>query len=272
MADVSRQRGPKDWPRWTAVFVLAGVNAGCIGSEPVNVGFGGQGGAITGVGGSGASSTMETAGTTAHTGAGGTGGGGGAEGGSSGAGGQAPEDLSIGFEGNSATEQYGGSGGDAYKDPCPAGQALIGYHGALINGYHGEIQGQCGKLAPAAQGTGSVTVTPGAELPMRGSLGENDWTRDCPKGHVIVGFQGRSGDFVDRLAFRCAPLAVQGSPGAYTIVMGSVTTTQPVGGKGGDAFPITDCPTGQIARASRLRAGAVIDAFGLVCAKPIVKE
>ncbi|NIR40685.1 MAG: hypothetical protein GWN79_23565, partial [Actinobacteria bacterium] len=49
----------------------------------------------------------------------------------------------------------------------------------------------------------------------------------------------------------------------------TATTDLPAaGGTGGSPFPQTDCPAGQVAGESRIRAGDSIDAFGLGCIAP----
>jgi hypothetical protein len=171
----------------------------------------------------------------------------------------------IAFTDAGATTQYGNlSGGVAYDDACPDGQAVMGYHGFLTSApYNGKIQALCGTLAI---GPGpAVTVTPGATLDLRGNVGATEWTRTCGTDQVVVGFSGRSGALVDQLTFECAPLDISLQGNTYAIAVGQKSLLAPVGGTTGSAFDLTECPAGAIATVSHIRAGDNIDAFGLGC-------
>jgi hypothetical protein len=173
--------------------------------------------------------------------------------------------------GQSATTQYGNiMGGGPNEDVCPDGQALSGFEGSLYANTQGQIRGVCSIVHLASDLI--VTTSPGDTLPLRGLNSDMPWTRTCSDNQVIVGFEGRAGDWVDQLVFHCAPLSVSGQPGAYAVTIGTVTLTQPIGGAGGNAFPATTCMDGQIATVARIRSGTVIDAFGLGCSTPVVVE
>src|SRR4051812_44017291 len=47
-----------------------------------------------------------------------------------------------------------------------------------------------------------------------------------------------------------------------------ITDLPSSGGDGGQAFPTTDCPAGDVALLSNIRAGSYIDAFGIGCSTP----
>jgi Domain of unknown function (DUF4382) len=181
---------------------------------------------------------------------------------------QFPAPTGVALGAVTQTTQYGNlSGGDAFDDACPAGQAVIGYHGFLASqGYHGRIQALCGTLALTAGGLG-VTVAAGETLPLRGLIGVTEWTRTCGTDEVVVGFVGRSGALIDQLTFECAPLDISFTGSAYVIAVGATTQTAAVGGTGGSAFALTECPAGSIATVSDLRAGDNLDAFGLGCSE-----
>jgi hypothetical protein len=174
--------------------------------------------------------------------------------------------VTISFGTSVATTQYGNtSGGTAFNDDCPAGEALIGFAGSLTSstGYHGKVGGVCG--AVLVDDNLAVTVAAGSTLPLHGILGTVAWTRTCPANEVVVGFRGRSGSLIDQLTFRCAPLTVAASGGGYTVTVGTTDDLASIGGSGGNAFAQTDCAAGSVAATARIRAGDGIDAFGLGC-------
>jgi hypothetical protein len=39
-----------------------------------------------------------------------------------------------------------------------------------------------------------------------GGTGGEDWSETCPKGYVVVGAKGKSGNFIDAIQFICAPI------------------------------------------------------------------
>jgi hypothetical protein len=166
------------------------------------------------------------------------------------------------------TSQWGNTGGgSAFNDSCPANQALIGFSGTLRPPYHGAIAAQCGTVSPANSGV--LPVSAGTSFSGHGCgagcFGEA-WVRSCPANHVIVGFRGRGGLLIDQLTLRCAPIVA--SEGGWVLAVGGTTDLAPVGGNGGSSFPQTDCPAGQVATVSRVRAGDGVDAFGLACKAP----
>lgn len=63
----------------------------------------------------------------------------------------------------------------------------------------------------------------------------------CRVGYLPVGIRGRSGDLIDQLALKCAPIACLGSG----IGCADSYYTDAFGGSGGGAFEDT-CPTGQV--------------------------
>jgi hypothetical protein len=164
------------------------------------------------------------------------------------------------------------SGGQPHTDPCPAGQAVIGYQGQLHpNGYHGQLQAQCGKFAVSGSGNGpySFTITAGDLTTLEGLQGDgNVWKLACPANQVVVGFTGRSGALLDFLAPDCAPITIAGSPGNFSVSVGTAAAIPGVGDQGGATFPDIPCPAGMVATENHLRAGDGIDAFGIGCTTP----
>jgi hypothetical protein len=181
-----------------------------------------------------------------------------------------PPDADVGptivFTGSNPTTQVGNvNGGSPFDDACPAGQALIGFYGNLTSetGHHGQLGGRCGAVSPVDNGGSyGVTVTPSAVLDLHGVLGTFNWTRTCPADQVIVGFGGRSGQLIDQLIFRCAPISVTPE---LAVTIGTITELAAAGGSGGNPFTTVDCTAGQVGTMARIRAGDSIDAFGIAC-------
>jgi hypothetical protein len=171
----------------------------------------------------------------------------------------------VTFADPSGTLQVGGSGGAAFDEACPAGQVLVGYAGAQAGqGYIGRLQATCG-LVQISSATLAVTLAPGAALLQHGNANGMPWTITCPTDQMIVGFAGRSGLYVDQLAFKCAPLIISGQPGSYTIAPGNITNLAAVGGTGGGPFPEQFCADGRVGTAHFGREGLDLDAFGVLC-------
>lgn len=207
---------------------------------------------------------------------GGAAGGEGGAGGSTGVGGGGEGLLEIVFSTSLTSTSLLGdlAGGTPFADQCPAGQAVVGLAGYLDEegpgAWIGKLRVICGAigLSKAPSGSYAVTIGAGATLPIRGGTGTFSWTRVCPNNQVIVGFSGRSGRLVDQIVARCAELLVTGSAGAYALDIGPITDLPSAGGDGGQAFPTTDCPAGDVALLSNIRAGTYVDAFGIGCSTP----
>lgn len=181
-----------------------------------------------------------------------------------------------------STPPVGGLGGMAFNDICPKDQAIIGFEAGVISG-GGAMSGLvavCGAVRLSSSDPRAVTTERGEPLPVRGTSGSDIKKATCPPGQVVVGFASRTltdtmsqGTFVSTLFLRCAPLVINGLPGAPATSSGPVELSMAIGSGNtdlGDAVPDTDCPAGQIAVASQGRATAVVDALGLGCAKPMI--
>ena len=177
-----------------------------------------------------------------------------------------PKTLILGA--GQATPQFGGLNlGTAYNDNCLAGQVLTGFTGTLKVGAHAALKGVCALPMLAVVDDAFVVKTgPGAALPQRGGAGDTPWVRNCPADQMLVGFSGSAGTGVNQLTFGCAPLEItEAGDGTFSIGLGILTPLMVVGAVGGMPFAQTNCPMGQVAAAQRLRASAVITAFGLGC-------
>jgi hypothetical protein len=190
-------------------------------------------------------------------------------------------DVAIVLTGAAVTATAGHvyTGSEMAVDECPAGHVLTGLRGRLRAAYNGPVQGVCRELGLLA---GPLAVTTGAtiELPPHGAVlaGDTVWSRDCPDGQMIVGVDGRAGAIIDRLVFRCAPLAVTAAA-PYVVSVGAVTTLEPVGGIGGAVFTPTVCAAGQVGRGLSTYFNGdpgfgldrvYLDGIALVCATPEV--
>jgi hypothetical protein len=149
---------------------------------------------------------------------------------------------------------------------------VIGYGGFLTGPevgatLVGAIQAVCGELSVGSAPSDGVTIGAGATLPMRGATQDTPWSQMCPADEVVVGFSGRSGADLDQVAFECAPWTASNNVDGGVLSAGPTVTLPAAGGDGGTPFQDT-CPPGQLARGSNLRAGAWVDAFGLVCGTP----
>jgi hypothetical protein len=134
------------------------------------------------------------------------------------------------------------------------------------------IQTLCGAIVLDETAPDPVSVTPGFLLPERGTYAGPSWSESCSGNEVVVGFSGRSGQYVDRLAFQCGHWIVSNEDGGPVLTMNATTSLPAVGGEGGSPFPLAACPTGQMAIGSALRAGFWLDAFSLQCGTPSLES
>ncbi len=179
--------------------------------------------------------------------------------------------MAVDPVGDAATGQQGGDGGRPFADLCPEGEAVIGYRGylAVPPGLTivGVIQTMCGSLSLNPSSPGQVTTTEGPVSPERGASQEGGaWMRTCPANEVVVGFVGRSGRYLDQVAFECAAWTLDPDAGGM-FAMGTPATLEAAGGDGGSPYEAS-CPSGQLARGSFGRSGLWVDAFGLLCGTP----
>jgi hypothetical protein len=169
------------------------------------------------------------------------------------------------------TVQQGGPGGSPYVDICPGNQVVIGYQGFLTAPsvgltLVGGIETVCGELA-VGESSVALTTRPGAILPMRGGSRTSPWLQMCPADEVVVGFSGRSGLYLDQIAFECAPWVATEAGDDAEPSLGRMVTLTAAGGDSGGPF-VVPCPDGQVARGSHVGAGDWVDAFGLICGSP----
>jgi hypothetical protein len=173
-----------------------------------------------------------------------------------------------------STVQVGGDGGNPYTDTCPMGQVVIGYRGDMLAPDSGlivvvsRIQTLCGAIVVDETAADPVSITPGFALPERGRYAGPSWSESCAGNEVVVGFSGRTGQYVDQLAFQCGHWVLSNADGGPVLTMNATDSLPAVGGDGGSPIPLAACPTGQMAIGSALRAGFWLDAFSLQCGTP----
>jgi hypothetical protein len=148
----------------------------------------------------------------------------------------------------------GGSGGGAFRDECPAGSVAVGFRGRA-GAYIDQIQLSCSSL----NGDGSLGGGNVAAGPHHGGGGGGDFDESCDTGQVLVGFAGRSGDYIDQLYGQCStPAFVAGLGG------GSSRTVHTLGGGGGSPFAAA-CPAGAVMIGIQGQAGTLVDHLGFIC-------
>jgi hypothetical protein len=165
-------------------------------------------------------------------------------------------------------------GGSPFSETCPTDQVLIGFNGTsdLPNAgafpYADTLEGVCGTISISGSSPYAITITRTGMLTRQGDPGPIVQNRICQAGQIIVGFDWRTGMYVDQLTFRCAPLTIANDGASFKLSIGAATALSPIGGSGGTAVGQTNCPDGQIATGNVGRQGQLIDAFGLLCATP----
>ena len=185
-----------------------------------------------------------------------------------------PSGLSIGSPGEA--EYLGGSnGGSSFTTPCPSGQVLVGIGGSTGQ-WIDAVYAICGTLDLHATTSStpysySVTIGGGATLTTEGTVGTSDtlWQANCPSNEAVVSVAGNSGVGMDHLTLSCAPLEITGSPGAFALHQGTVTTIAPEGdtGGGGPFTPVV-CPDPQVVSLISGMAGEWVYNMSVACATP----
>jgi hypothetical protein len=187
-----------------------------------------------------------------------------------------PTSITIAPSPVSTAQRSPSAGGNPFLDMCAPNEVIVGFTGTVdeVDGsvsYLRSFRAECSALAIAAESnmTYRVTLVPAETLPLRGLAGAITQTRRCGANEMVVGFGGRSGGYIDQISILCAPLLISGSAPSFTVSTGPTGgSSNGIGGPGGVAFDPIACPPGQIAVGDQGRAGAAIDAFGLLCATP----
>jgi len=172
------------------------------------------------------------------------------------------------------TATTGDMGGNAFPDECPAGQVMIGFETGYSQGFYGGtfamFATQCGSLVKESTGPGTWTikVVSGARIPATGGRGPSANTAvestSCPADQVVVGVDGE-GSRPLKMRLHCAPLTANGEGTCLQIVQGAVTNMPYLGLSTGTAFGPLNCPADTVASGSNMRAGEVMNMYGLFC-------
>lgn len=160
-----------------------------------------------------------------------------------------------------ALPTHGGNGGAPYYLDCGADGMLIDVGWSYATTV-ASIDGTCVKLGPSGAWASQFYAAGRA-----GGDASSYKLASCRGGsptRAVTKIFGRSGSEVDQLAFSCSDTTVENGIVKST---GISSGGFPAGGTGGAPFEDT-CPTGQVARGIRGRAGARIDQVELVCHNP----
>jgi hypothetical protein len=168
-------------------------------------------------------------------------------------------------------------GGEGFDDPCGPGEVLVGLVGTVGTNLFGansdllgvnSVQARCAAAVTAGKPGGFGTGASRA-LAAHGTEGPDRQNATCPADQVIVGFEGTTGQWIDRLYVHCASVEVQKGTGFPLVIIGEGTRL-PVGlGKDTpETLQLVRCDTGKIAVGIRGASGLAVDSFGLRCARP----
>jgi len=153
----------------------------------------------------------------------------------------------------------GGSGGTRYLIRCPVGSIVTGLRissGAWID----RITPFCAQVKDVLTGSWDWNKN----YPVGGAGKEHlgNTTRDykCAQREVLKGFRGTAGNYVNSLILQCYTLGR--SWGTWSFESRALAKA---GGSGGTSFDTQRCGGAMPAVGIQGRAGAFVDAFGLVC-------
>lgn len=147
---------------------------------------------------------------------------------------------------------HGGGGGSPTTIPCPSGYVAVGLHGR--SGWYID---QVGFLCQRLKTNGDLD-TAYYKAPLAGGSGGTSFEMKCPQGQAIVGFQGRSGGYVDQLGFYCST-PVNQIAGAAPQYESSLT------GSGGGSNFWELCPASYVVTSFNVRSGGYVDQVQGVC-------
>jgi arabinofuranosyltransferase len=156
----------------------------------------------------------------------------------------------------STTKMRGGRGGTARQWRCGQGQAMRGVEVRTAKDVDGMrwLRPLCAQVEHIDD-----ALVLGDEYAPSPGFGKNRGGRrqrlECPTGTTLVGLRGGASKAVERISLICVD--ANGEEAALTGPFQEL-------GSGGEDFELR-CPDGEIATGAATRAGALIDAVGLVC-------
>lgn len=145
--------------------------------------------------------------------------------------------------------------GQQYKLECNLGEFLVGLKG-LSGAYIDKVQAICSDASNVLSETGAVGGNGAFSFI---GFSAQAYELKCSQGSAVTGIQGFSGFYVDSMRLECHSVDNNGTPS------GVRTTTNSVGGNGGNQFGPFRCADGEIASGISGRSGQYIDAIQLVC-------
>jgi hypothetical protein len=176
----------------------------------------------------------------------------------------------------------GATGGTAFHDACPAGQALVGFRAtestAATDSLLTDVVALCGYVGLDA--SGALTTIPSGQTPQFGSEAccatpvGSPTSITCPAGSVVVSavvsqHTGASLTGISQLTIGCAPLSSSGDATAgFTLTLGTATTLGTTIGSVAGTSSSSLCPAGSIAHGMFGGASTVLVGLGLECSPP----
>lgn len=157
----------------------------------------------------------------------------------------------------------GGSGGQPFEEVCPQGRPVTGIWTLEDGTRLKALTAQCGRHTDLGTSTfGGVRLSS-----LKGH--EDNRMDSCPLGQVAVGLEvAEDNGLVDRVRVLCLPEA--------DAILGSTRVTPFTGPWRGDASNTATkplrCKNGEVMRGLYGRQGALMDAVGIVCGKPTLRD
>ena len=159
-----------------------------------------------------------------------------------------------------STPRFGGSGGTrSYNLDCGSGSVMVG--GIYKAGSWLDSIGIICQRVNAQTGALGGEFTRG---PVGGSGGIARITR-CPRGNVVQGARGFSGQFVHSIRVGCMPWDPSKKAPAFSEDGFCSVKCPRLGGSGGAASDVFYCPPGQVGKAFRGKYGSYVDSTRFVC-------
>jgi hypothetical protein len=152
---------------------------------------------------------------------------------------------------------HGGTTGVPTSTDCPSGYVAVGIHGH--SGSHIDRLGLLCRYLNTNDNSLGITYRAGAQGGFGGALFEIK----CPDGEAVVGFQGRSSDYVHQLKLYCS------SP-SYWYSSGMVQHGSGPTGSYSLGYEFNEtCPQPYVVTSLNVRVGNLVDRIQTVCSQLI---